>query len=49
MIGRPGPVSAAGDHRSKIAITQRIEYTGFLLEVIELYFANETLYLPGEH
>jgi hypothetical protein len=40
---------ACGDGNGNIVFSKEIEYTDFPLEAITLWFANNTIYLPGEH
>ena len=37
------------DGNNNVVYTQQIEYSDFPLDEITLWFANGTIYLPGEH
>ena len=44
-----GVLTCIADSGRKPAITQEIPFTDFPLDEIELWFTNNTIYLPSEH
>ena len=46
---KKGVLTCIADDGWPPAITQEIEYTDFPLDEITLWFANDTIHLPGEH